>query len=276
MSGHFAKVVVVDFEYEVDGDDCGRVAGDLPAVLCMVAHVLDEHLQHLHTVKVWRGEFGPTPPFDIGDDTLVVGYSLWAELTCFMTLGWKFPEHVFDLHTAYLAASNILSPYEPDEVRKRPPKRLADACRAYGIEGWEKIDKGAIAKDIGEGHWRKYGREAVLDYCQEDVRMSALLLGRQLRGCAGAGLPPASVEHVLHWSNYSAKAVSLIQASGMPIDMYLWNLVEENTKRSSPHWCGSLIRAKVPIIRSTRLKVNGPTSASNTGCRILASSLGRA
>jgi len=226
MSRHFTKVVVVDFEYEVDGDDCGLVAGDLPVVLCIVAHVLDEHLQHLRTVKVWRGEFGPAPPFDIGDDVLVVGYSLWAELTCFMTLGWEFPEHVFDLHTAYLAASNILRPHEPDEVRKRPPKRLADACRAYGIEGWEQIDKGAIAKDIGEGRWRKYGREAVLNYCEEDVRMSALLLDRQLRG--RAGLPAASVEHVLHWSNYSAKAVAQVQAKGMPIDTHLWSLVQEN------------------------------------------------
>ena len=33
---------------------------------------------------------------------------------------------------------------------------------------------------------------------------------------------------VLHWSNYSAKAIALIQARGMPIDMALWNLVQEN------------------------------------------------
>ena len=52
------------------------------------------------------------------------------------------------------------------------------------------------------------------------------LLPRQLRGCPG--LPPADVERVLHWSNYSAKAVARIQARGMPIDMRLWNLVQEN------------------------------------------------
>ena len=33
---------------------------------------------------------------------------------------------------------------------------------------------------------------------------------------------------VLHWSNYSAKAVARIQARGMPIDVPLWNLVQEN------------------------------------------------
>jgi len=36
------------------------------------------------------------------------------------------------------------------------------------------------------------------------------------------------VERVLHWSNYSAKCIALIQARGMPIDMTLWNLVQEN------------------------------------------------
>jgi DNA polymerase I len=43
-----------------------------------------------------------------------------------------------------------------------------------------------------------------------------------------ARLLPADVPHVLHWSNYSAKAVALIQAKGMPIDMPLWNLVQEH------------------------------------------------
>ena len=200
-----------------------------PVVLCMVAHVLNENLQHVRTIRLWRGEFGATPPFDIGDDTLFVAYSAWAELTCFMTLGWKFPTHVYDLHTAYLAASNVLTPHDPDNPRKREHKRLPDACRAYGIEGWEQIDKGTMAQDIGEGRWRKYGRDAVFDYCEEDVRNSVLLLIEQLRGRQGRpGLPPASVEHVLHWSNYSAKAVAQIQARGMPIDMHLWNLVQEN------------------------------------------------
>jgi hypothetical protein len=147
-------------------------------------------------------------------------------MTCFMQLGWKFPEHIFDLHTAYLAASNILLPYNPDETRKRQSKRLPDACRAYGIEGWERIDKGTMAQDIGEGRWRNYGREAVFEYCEEDVRKSRELLIRQLRG--RSRFEPASVAHVLHWSNYSAKSIALIQAHGMPIDMALWNLVQEN------------------------------------------------
>ena len=54
--------------------------------------------------------------FEIGDDTLFVAYCAWAEMTCFQVLGWKFPTHIFDQHTAYLAASNILLPHHPREV----------------------------------------------------------------------------------------------------------------------------------------------------------------
>ena len=224
-SGNFDQVVVVDFEFEAD-------AGELPRPLCMVAYVLNENLQHVRTIHLWRGEFGSAPPFDIGPDTLVVGYSLWAEMTCFKVLGWPFPVHLFDQHTAYLAASNILLPSDPDEVRQRPRKRLSDACRAYGIEGWERLDKQEIAKAIGEGRWREYGRDAVTQYCDEDVRMEAQLLRAQLRRrCDQRGrtlLPAADLERVIWWTEYAAKTVARIQLRGMPIDMPLWDLVQEN------------------------------------------------
>ena len=124
---YFRNTVVFDFEYEIED-------GGLPHALCMVAYVLDAELRHVDTIKLWRGEFGSTPPFDIGPDTLAAGYSLWADLTCFRQLDWRFPVHVFDQHTAWLATSNILLPYEPDEKRVKQRKRLADACRAYGID----------------------------------------------------------------------------------------------------------------------------------------------
>jgi hypothetical protein len=217
---NFTTINVCDFEYEV-------APGDLPNVLCMIVHVLNENLQHVRTIRLWRGEFGARPPFDTGPDALFVAYSAWAEMTCFKVLGWQFPEHIFDQHTAYLAASNILLPYNPDEIRKKPRKRLADACRAYGIEGWERIDKETIAKAIGDGTWRQhYGPEEVLDYCAEDVRMEVQLLRAQLLG--RPGLLPADVPRVLHWSNYSAKCIALIQARGMPIDMHLWTLAQDN------------------------------------------------
>jgi len=213
----FKNIVVCDFEYEI-------ADGDLPDVLCMVAYVYDSNLYHVDTIKLWRDDFKPTPPFDVGPDTLFVAYSAWAEITCFLVLGWQLPVHVFDLHTSYLAVSNVLRPLDVDS--ERPRKRLSDACRTYGIDGWERIIKDVISKDIGEGRWRLHGREAVLQYCEEDVRASGLLLRRQLTGWRG--LPPVDVERVLHWSNYSAIAVARIQARGMPIDVDLWDKVQEH------------------------------------------------
>jgi hypothetical protein len=217
MSSNFGRIIVADFEYEIRD-------GDLPKVLCMVAYELDEHLQHVRTIRKWRGEFDKIPPFDVGDDTLFVAYSAWAEMTCFDVLGWQHPVHIFDQHTAYLAATNVLLPH--DDTQKRPKKDLASACRAYGLEGWERIDKGSIAADIGNGLWQNYGSAAVFEYCEEDVRMSTALLHAQLH--RHGDMPAADVPRVLHWSNYSAKVVARIQATGMPIDMRLWNLVQEN------------------------------------------------
>jgi DNA polymerase family A len=221
----FGTVVVADNEYETSGGEYNLRPGDLPVPLCMVTYVLNENLQHVRTFKMWRDELlaATRAPFDVGPDALFVAYSAQAELTCFHVLGWRFPTHVFDLHTAYLAASNVLPPCDEETARTKPRKRLSDACRAYGIEGWEQIDKEAIAKAIGEGHWRDYGRERVTDYCEEDVRKTTELLRAMVRG-----QPALEIARVLHWSNYSAKTVAQIQCKGIPIDTALWDLVQHN------------------------------------------------
>ena len=108
---------------------------------------------------------------------------------------------------------------------------LSDACRAYGIAGWEIIDKPVIAKDIAQGRWREYGKEAVLTYCAEDVKNSVKLLRAQLRRCcdrvAALYCPPLT-SRAFSTGELFAKAVAQIQTRGMPIDVELWNLVQEN------------------------------------------------
>jgi hypothetical protein len=67
-------------------------------------------------------------------------------------------------------------------VKKKPRKRLSDACHTYGLDGWERIDKEDISKAIGDGTWRgRYSPQEVVNYCEEDVRMEAQLLRAQLR-----------------------------------------------------------------------------------------------
>ncbi len=164
-------------------------------------------------------------------------------MTCFQVLGWRFPVYLFDQHTAYLAASNILLPYDPDNPRQKQRKSLSAACCVYGLEGWQSIDKPEIAKAIGEGRWREYGRDAVLEYCEEDVAMSVKLLRAQLRRRLDHRghtlLAAADTERVIWWSEYSAKSVAMIQARGMPIDNELWWLA---TQQHKPAVIGELRR----------------------------------
>ena len=195
----------------------------------MVAYVLNENLQHVRTIRLWRGEFGQTPPFDIGPDTLFVAYSAWAEMTCFMVLGWQFPVHIFDLHTAYLAASNILLPYNPDEMRKRQRKRLVRRLSRLRHRRLGAHRQGNnCARISAKGRWREYGREACFRLLRRRRAQVGAAVARSNCAASSAIYCRVDVEHVLHWSNYSAKAIAQIQARGMPIDMALWNLVQEN------------------------------------------------
>jgi DNA polymerase I len=222
--GRFRQIICGDFEY-------GSPPGDLPNPLAFCAYVLESDFKRVRVIHQWRGEFGMLPPFDTGPDTLFVAYSAWAEMMCFKVLGWPFPKYIFDQHTAYLAASNRLLAHRPDEERIKQPKDFETACRAYGLsDGWEGINKHAIAEAIGNDTWREKGitPQDVRHYVEEDVRMSVELFKAQLRGYSDDWLPPVDVERVIHWSEYSAKVVALIQARGMYIDVPLWNLVQEN------------------------------------------------
>ena len=187
-----------------------------------------KNLQHVRTIRMWRGEFGKTPPFDIGPDALFVAYSAWAELTCFMTLGWKFPEHIFDLHTAYLAASNILLPYDPDEVRRSRasacPMPVAPTASKVGSASTRTRSPRTSATGCGASTVKERVFRLLRGRREEIGRAAARHARRRATQFANRQM----FEHVLHWSNYSAKAIAQIQAKGMPIDMKLWNLIQEN------------------------------------------------
>ena len=69
----------------------------------MVAYVHDENLRHVRTIRNVARRFRRDPTVRYRRRcSRSSAYSAWAEMTCFLTLGWKFPVHVFDLHTGYL------------------------------------------------------------------------------------------------------------------------------------------------------------------------------
>ena len=83
---YFAQIIICDFEFEAPDD--GR-----PNPICMVAREL---LGARREWRVWEGEFGELPPFDISENTLFVSYNAAAEIGCFLALGWPIPARGVD------------------------------------------------------------------------------------------------------------------------------------------------------------------------------------
>ena len=103
----FRYIVAGDFEFEFGGHDfpeeAGR-SGGRPRPVCMDA----KELRSGQKWQLWRGEFGPRPPFPIGRDALFVAYYASAELGCFKALGWPMPANVLDLYTEFRNRTNGL------------------------------------------------------------------------------------------------------------------------------------------------------------------------
>ena len=135
-----------------------------------------------------------------------------------MALGWKFPVTSSTCTPPIWRRATSCCPTIPT----RCARGSASACRMrvapIGSTGWERIDK----ENDREGHRRRplaRSTEArpFSNTAKRTFGRRRLLLRKQLQGFVA--VQPASVEHVLHWSNYTAKAIALIQAHGMPIDM---------------------------------------------------------
>ena len=152
----------------------------------MVAYVLDENLRTCgpsacgaaSSARPRRSTSAPTPWSS--------RYAAWAEMTCFKVLGWPFPVHVFDLHTAYLATSNVLLPYNPDEIRSRGRARACPtpAAPTASTAGRPSTSR-TIAKDIGEGRWREVRQGRRLQLLRRGR-------GRPRRSCCGAAVRAAT------------------------------------------------------------------------------------
>ena len=171
-------------------------------------------LQHVRTIRLWRGEFTSKPPFDIGPDTLIVGYSLMGRVDLFpWCLAGNFPANVYDLHTAYLSVSNILLPYD---ATTKPARNRASVCRTRARPTAFRVGKVSTRKryreDIGEGHWRKYGKPVVLRIQRGRRARLDAVVAQTIDGIRAVQADRSRAGDVLV-SNYSAKTVARIQAA---------------------------------------------------------------
>jgi DNA polymerase-1 len=207
----YRAIVVADFEFEFGGhatfEDVSR-SGERPRPVCMVA----KELRSGQKWRLWRGEFGPEPPFPIGPDALVVAYYASAELGCFRALGWPKPACILDLFTEF---SNLTN------GRKTPAGRgLLGALAYFGLD-----TVGAQEKDelrllvLRGGPWSGDERAAILDYCESDI----VALERLLPAMA----PRIDLPRALLRGRYMAAAAAM-EWNGPPIDVPTLELLREN------------------------------------------------
>ena len=188
----FREVVLVDFEFIAS-------AGERPEPVCLVARALRAG----RTVRLWRDEFGPEPPYPIGADTLFVAYYASAELGCHLSLGWPMPARILDLFAEFRDRTN---------GRETPAgSSLLGALTYFGLDGLGASEKEEMRSLVTRGgSWSDAERAAVLDYCESDVDA----LGRLLT----AMTPRLDLPRALVRGRYMAAAAAM-EHHGVPVDV---------------------------------------------------------
>ena len=200
----FREVVLVDFEFTAP-------PGERPEPVCLVAKLLRAG----RTVRLWRDQFGPSPPYPIDDATLFVAYYASAELGCHRALDWPMPTRVLDLFAEFRDRTN---------GRATPAGAgLLGALVYFGLDALGATEKEEMRTLImGGGPWSDDERGRILEYCESDVEALALLLPAML---SRLDLPRALLR-----GRYMTAAAAM-EHNGVPIDVDMLGQLRE-------HWTG--------------------------------------
>ena len=199
----FQEIWAVDFEFYGN-------SGDRPTPVCLIAH----ELLTGRTLRIWQDELSKmqSPPYSIGPDSLFVAYYSSAEFSCHLARKWPLPTHILDLYTEFRNLTNGLP--------LPCGKGLIGALTYFGVDSIGALQKEAMRDLIlSGGPWSNDDREAILDYCQSDVSALVLLLEKMA--------PKLNLKRALLRGQYMA-AVAKIEDRGIPIDIELFNRLEEN------------------------------------------------
>jgi DNA polymerase I len=201
----FKHIVALDSEFEFGGLNA---VGERPRPLCMHA----KELRSGCAWRLWRGEFGPAPPFPTGPEALCVAYYSSAEWGCFTPLGWPMPTNVLDLFVEFRNRTNGLT--------TPAGASLVGALTYFGLDHIGAAEKDNMRELILDGGpWSPDSRAAILRYCEDDV----LALERLLL----AMLPKIDLPRALLRGRYM-KAAAAMEWAGVPIDVETLTLLREH------------------------------------------------
>jgi len=190
----FEEVWVVDTEYSA-------VVGCRPVPICVVARELRSGREH----RIWQDGLATLrePPFRLDDRALFVSYAAPAEFSVFHALGWPAPARVLDLFVEFRALTNGLNTVSG--------AGLLGALVHHGLPAMDGVEKTAMRDlAIRGGPFTADERQALLDYCAEDVYALERLLPRML---PRIDLPRALLRGRYGW------AVASMEHRGIPIDV---------------------------------------------------------
>jgi hypothetical protein len=199
----FHTVWLVDFEFRA-------LAGERPQPVCLVAREFSSGQE----VRLWADQLGPhsTPPYPLDDTSLCVAYYASAELGCHLALGWPMPARILDLYAEFRChTAGLTVPHGHG---------LLGALSWYGLDVMDAIEKKAMRELIMRGGpWSTEEKQAVLNYCAEDVHALARLLPKMW---SKIDLPRALLR-----GRYTA-AVARMEHTGVPIDTAVYGRLRAN------------------------------------------------
>jgi DNA polymerase I len=190
----FRAIWVVDFEF-------AHYPTGLPDIVCLAARELHSG----ESLALWRDQLGNGPPYDIGEDALLVFYSgMEAELACHLTLGWPLPANCVDLIVEYRMAINGREPTKPPQLAM-----LAAAAQLGVSIKYSPADKDRIRERISLGWpFSETERAEILDYVQTDVDEELALF---------RALSPQAASRWAVWRGEFIKSVARMWSRGVPI-----------------------------------------------------------
>jgi hypothetical protein len=194
----FDEVWLVDAEYSAQ-------PGCRPVPVCVVAKEAFTGRE----LRLWEHELtaSVSPPFRLDDRALFVSYAAPAEFSVFHALGWPAPARVLDLFVEFRAITNGLS--TPSGAG------LLGALVYHGLPAMDGAEKQTMRDlAIRGGPFTDDERQALLDYCAEDVHALERLLPRIL---PRIDLPRALLRGRYGW------AVASMEHRGIPIDVPMFN-----------------------------------------------------
>lgn len=150
----FREIVFLDFEYAAQ-------EGERPEPVCSVVY---EFYSRRWTRYWFGGGAKPwtAPGFPIDEGTLVVGYYLCADLTCFLVLDWPLPVWVCDLYAEFRRETN--GRFVPCG------NGLLGALTYFGLHSTSTASKDIFRHRISKGGPFSDGEQrTILNYCQQDV-----------------------------------------------------------------------------------------------------------